>query len=63
LYSGDADQDGKIDISDALLIANDAANNITGYADTDVNGDSKVDLTDLLISFNNSVDNVAAVIP
>lgn len=62
-YSGDADQDGKIDISDALLIANDAANNITGYADTDVNGDSKVDLTDLLISFNNSVDNVAAVIP
>ncbi len=53
-YSGDVNQQGSIDLSDEVLIYNDAGNFLTGYLSSDVNGDSIIDLADLLITHNNS---------
>ena len=63
IYSGDTNQDGIVDATDALLIDNDANNYLTGYLNTDVNGDYSVDATDALLVDNNSNNFVSKVTP
>lgn len=63
LYSGDANQDGFIDVSDLSLIDNDVFNIVTGYVKTDVNGDNVVDLTDASITDNNGFNFVGVIKP
>jgi hypothetical protein len=63
IYSGDTNQDGIVDATDALAIDNDANNFITGYVLTDVNGDYSVDATDALIVDNNSNNFVSKITP
>lgn len=63
VFSGDADQEGRVDLSDIVLIYNDASDFLTGYINTDVNGDMITDLTDLLIANNNSEQFVAVIKP
>ncbi len=48
LYSGDVNQDGKIDGTDTQLIDNDANAFVSGYSVQDLNGDNFVDGTDAL---------------
>jgi chitinase len=54
IYSGDVNQDGIADLSDLVLINNDASMFLTGYIYSDVNGDKITDLNDLLITYNNA---------
>ena len=63
IYSGDVNQDGLIDLSDIVLIYNDATTFLSGYFVTDLNGDNFTDLTDLLMAFNNSTKFVTKIIP
>lgn len=58
IYSGDVNQEGDIDVTDLILVFNDAGNFVTGYVVTDVNGDNFVDVMDMLIAYNNSVNFV-----
>ena len=59
-YAGDVNQDLFIDISDILLIYNDATNFISGnYLAKDLNWDQIVDITDVLIAYNNSVNFIS----
>lgn len=62
-YSGDVNQDGVIDVSDAGLVDNDAFNFVAGYVNTDVNGDGIVDVSDAAIVDNNSYNFVAEAAP
>jgi len=62
-YSGDVNQDGTIDLTDILLIYNNANSFITGYVVTDLTGDNIVDLTDLLMAYNNAAAFVGVVRP
>lgn len=63
VYSGDVNQDGIVDASDALMVDNDANIFATGYVVTDVNGDYSVDATDALIVDNNSNNFVSKITP
>ena len=63
LYNGDADQNGVIELSDVLLIYNDASVFAAGYINTDMNGDNLADLEDILIAYNNSTDFVSVSHP
>ena len=63
IYSGDVNQDGIVDASDALMVDNDANIFATGYVVTDVNGDYSVDATDALIVDNNSTNFVSKITP
>ncbi len=63
VYNGDADQDGNVDLTDIILIYNDASVFLNGYINTDVNGDNIADLSDILIAFNNSGNFVEVVSP
>ncbi|MBK8550025.1 MAG: proprotein convertase P-domain-containing protein [Ignavibacteria bacterium] len=63
IYSGDADQDGFINLSDVIIISNDANLFAAGYRVTDINGDNISDLTDVLMAHNNSTDFVSAIRP
>ncbi|MBK8549993.1 MAG: SBBP repeat-containing protein [Ignavibacteria bacterium] len=57
-FSGDVNQDGFVDLTDVLLVYNDASNFVTGYVNSDVNGNNVTDLTDIIITYNNSVSFV-----
>ncbi|MEO6694021.1 MAG: dockerin type I domain-containing protein, partial [Ignavibacteria bacterium] len=59
VYSGDVDQDGVVDATDASLVDNDALNFITGYVMTDVDGNNFVDASDASIVDNNALNFVA----
>ncbi len=63
IYSGDVNQDGTVDLSDIILIFNDANNFVTGYVRTDVNGDNITDLSDIVIAYNNSTNFVTVMRP
>ena len=63
LYSGECNRDGIIDLSDLLLINNDAGIFKSGYVITDTDGNRTVDLNDLLIAYNNSAYFVQAIMP
>ncbi|MEO6694902.1 MAG: hypothetical protein ABIY50_12280 [Ignavibacteria bacterium] len=63
-YSGDVNQDGIVDGSDAALIDNDASNFVTGdYVITDLNWDGIVDGSDAAIVDNNATNFVSEVKP
>ena len=64
IYSGDVNKDGFINLTDLLLIYNNAANFLTGnYLATDVNGDSVIDLSDIAICNNNVISFVSVIQP
>lgn len=62
-YSGDVSRDGSVDLTDIVLVFNDAAIFAGGYLVTDLNGDTFVDLTDVVIAFNNSANFVTVISP
>ncbi|MBV6477583.1 MAG: hypothetical protein HGGPFJEG_00322 [Ignavibacteria bacterium] len=62
-FSGDVNQDGVIDATDAGAIDNDAFNFMTGYVNTDLTGDDVVDATDAAIADNNAFNFVGKVTP
>jgi len=53
LYGGDVDQNGFINLADALSIYNDAYNFVYGNVINDLTGDDIVDLHDMLIASSN----------
>lgn len=63
IYSGDVNQDGTVDLTDAGLIENDALNFVSGYTVTDVNGDETVDISDAAIADNNGFNFVSKITP
>ncbi len=63
IYNGDVNQDGFVDLTDLLLIDNDAFNLIYGYVPTDIDGDGLVSALDLNIVDNNAYNYVSAVKP
>lgn len=63
IYSGDVNQDGIIDVTDAGLVDNDGYNFVSGYVVTDVNGDDVVDVSDAAIVDNNSYNFVGVIKP
>ena len=63
IYSGDANQDGVIDISDLATIDNDGFAFASGYLSTDCNGDNVIDLSDLSIADNNANNGISVMKP
>jgi hypothetical protein len=64
IYSGDPNKDGIVDLTDVLMIYNDAANFISGSRiPTDLNADGFVDLTDLTVVYNNASNFVQTISP
>jgi len=64
LFSGDVTQDGYINLSDVILINNDASNFTSGnYLVSDLTGDNNVDLTDVTLCSNNAVNFVSVIRP
>jgi hypothetical protein len=54
IFSGDANQDGFVNLNDIIKVYNDGTNFVSGYVVSDMNGDNVVNLTDLLVTYNNS---------
>jgi len=63
IYGGDVNQDGLFDAGDLIETDNDAANNVTGYVISDVNGDGIVNADDIAIIGINASDFVAKIAP
>jgi len=63
IFSGDVNQDGVVEATDAGAIDNDASNFVSGYVNTDITGDDLVDATDAAIGENNAANFVAKVVP
>jgi len=63
IYSGDVNQDGIVDATDAGAIDNDAFNFVTGYVNTDLTGDEVIDASDASIVDNNAFNFVSAITP
>ncbi len=59
VYSGDVIKDGVMNLSDVLLIYNQASSFASGYNLGDLNGNNIVNLTDMLIVYNSSINFVA----
>jgi len=62
-FGGDVNQNGIIDLTDVLLVYNDASIFTSGKKVTDVTGDHNVDLTDVIIAYNNSSNFVGVIRP
>lgn len=63
IYSGDVNQDGRIDLADNILIYNDITGFAFGYISTDLNGDNAANLDDLLSCYNNTLTFVEKITP
>jgi hypothetical protein len=63
VYSGDVNQDGAVNESDALLVGNSAAAFSSGYISSDINGDGLVDAQDLVVIDNNAAGFVGKITP
>ncbi|HAY32865.1 MAG TPA: proprotein convertase P-domain-containing protein [Ignavibacteria bacterium] len=63
MYGGDVNKDGIVDVSDALLIENDALNFASGYIVTDLTGDNFTDASDAAIADNNSANFISVILP
>jgi len=63
LFSGDANQDGRIDNDDIITIGNQANVFGVGYLKEDMNGDGVVDALDLIITDNNAAGFVSVKKP
>ncbi len=59
IYNGDVNQDGIIDLTDVLMVYNDANEFATGYINTDVDGNDIADLTDIVLTYNNASNFVS----
>ncbi len=54
IFSGDVNQDEFADLTDVILIYNNAAVFSSGYLSTDINYDDLTDLTDIIFAYNNA---------
>ena len=63
IYNGDVNKDGIIDLTDLVMVFNDALNISSGYLVSDINGDNFTDLSDLIIVYNNASEFVTKIIP
>lgn len=63
VYSGDVNQDGRIDVLDLLYIYNNSNEFINGSIPSDLTGDDVTDLKDLLITYNNSSKFISRQLP
>lgn len=63
IYSGDVNQDGVVDGSDASQISNDAENFVEGYVVSDLDGNNFVDGSDYSIADNNAFNFVIKSTP
>jgi PKD repeat protein len=63
IYSGDINQDGLVDLSDMLVLDNDATAFSSGYISSDLNGDGISDSGDMILLDNNGAAFVAKVAP
>lgn len=54
IFSGDVNQDEFADLTDVILIYNNAAVFASGYLSTDINYDDLTDLTDIIFAYNNA---------
>lgn len=63
MYNGDVTQDGTVDLSDIVMVFNDAGAFATGYLATDIDGNDFVDLSDITVAFNNSTNFVSEIAP
>ncbi|MBX7043166.1 MAG: exo-alpha-sialidase [Ignavibacteria bacterium] len=63
MYSGDVNSDGIIDVTDASLISNDAANFVSGNVLTDLTGDNFVDISDYAIADFGSKNYITVITP
>lgn len=63
IFSGDVNQDFRINPDDVIPVYNNLNNFTGGYLSTDLTGDDHTDLTDLLISYNNSNKFVSVMKP
>lgn len=63
IYNGDVNTDGILDLTDLVMVFNDALNISSGYLVTDINGDDFTDLSDLIIVYNNASEFVTKIIP
>ncbi len=63
IFGADVNQDFLVDLSDIVLIFNDASVFASGYILSDVNGDSFADLSDLTLAHNNSAIFVSVIGP
>lgn len=63
LFSGDANQDGKVDAGDIIAVDNAAASFLAGYLVTDINGDGHVNADDYSIINTNSNVFIAKITP
>jgi len=63
IYSGDVDQNGVVEGTDAVATDNDVFNFVTGYVNTDVTGDYVVDASDAAITGNNAFNFVVKITP
>ncbi len=63
IYSGDADRSGLIELTDIIIVFNQANVFTLGYLDSDINNDGITDVSDLVITYNNAFYFVAAIKP
>ncbi len=63
VYSGDVIRDGLVDGTDMSAADNDAAEYVTGYSMTDINGDGLVDGTDMMFIINNVQRYIYSISP
>jgi len=63
IYNGDVNQDGSIDLSDIVIVNNNASIFLAGYIETDIDGNNITDLSDLLITYNNSSNFISSMKP
>lgn len=64
MYSGDVENSGNVDVTDVILVHNDASIFAAGLRlPTDLTGDNIVDVSDLLVAYNNSINFVGVIRP
>lgn len=63
IFSGDVNQDGIIDASDAAEIDNNIANFVSGYLNTDLDGNDFTDGSDGAIADNNAYNFIGKITP
>ncbi len=63
IYSGDIDQDGRIDLRDLAQMDNGIHNSLTGYVPEDLNGDGIVNVNDMNIGEANAVQFIQSKKP
>lgn len=63
IYRGNVNQDELVNISDLIIIDNNAFIYSSGYLAADLNGDNTIDLNDLILCDNNSYNSVSTIKP